>query len=131
MVTDRAGVAAAIANVNNLVLDVRLPERYEGVVEPIDPRAGHIPGARNAPIGGNLRGSGDYRFRSPDELCTRFAGLGADRAERIVCYCGSGVNACQSILALSVAGYESLLYEGSWSDWSSDKDSPLATGPNP
>ena len=114
-----------------LVLDVRVPERYEGKIEPIDPRAGHVPGAKNAPIGGNLKSADDPRFQSPEELRHRFEKFGADRAEKIVCYCGSGVNACQSVFALNLAGFASLLYEGSWSDWSSNPDCPAATGPNP
>ena len=114
-----------------LVLDVRVPERYEGKIEPIDPRAGHVPGAKNAPIGGNLKSADDPRFRTSEELRHRFEKFGADRAEKIVCYCGSGVNACQSVFALNLAGFASLLYEGSWSDWSSNPDCPAATGPNP
>jgi thiosulfate/3-mercaptopyruvate sulfurtransferase len=57
--------------------------------------------------------------------------MGADRAEKIVCYCGSGVNACQTVFAMNLAGFTALLYEGSWSDWSSNPERPAATGPNP
>ncbi|MEW5720593.1 MAG: sulfurtransferase [Chloroflexota bacterium] len=110
-----------------LVLDVRVPERYRGEVEPIDPRAGHVPGARNAPIGENLRSASDLRFRSPEELRARFEKLGAAQVERVVAYCGSGVNACQTVFALHLAGFmNALLYEGSWSDWSRDARLPLA-----
>ncbi len=115
-----------------LVLDVRVGERYRGEVEPIDPRAGHIPGAQNAPFAGNLRGANDLRFLSQADLRSRFERLGAVKAERIVAYCGSGINACQTVFALNLAGFDrALLYEGSWSDWSRDANLPAATGPNP
>jgi thiosulfate/3-mercaptopyruvate sulfurtransferase len=111
-----------------LVLDVRLPERYEGKVEPIDPKAGHVPGAKNAPIGGNLRAADDPRFLDPTALRERYAALGANQAERVVAYCGSGVNACQAIFAMQLAGIDALLYEGSWSDWSRTPGAPVAVG---
>ena len=110
------------------VLDVRLPERYEGKVEPIDPKAGHVPGAKNAPIGGNLRALDDSRFLDPAELRARYDALGAGKAERVVAYCGSGVNACQAIFAMQLAGIDALLYEGSWSDWSRTPGAPVAMG---
>ncbi len=113
-----------------LVLDVRVSERYEGKIEPIDPRAGHIPGAKNSPYTGNLQP--DQRFRSPEELRKRFQKLGAQDGTKIISYCGSGVNACQNILALHLAGFKNaLLYEGSWSDWSSTPGRPVATGTKP
>ncbi len=112
-----------------LLLDSRLPQRYEGKTEPIDARPGHIPGAKNAPLAANLRGPDDARFLPPDQLRARFAQLGAENAEKIVSYCGSGVNACQYIFALELAGFKNaLLYEGSWSDWSKNPDLPAATG---
>lgn len=111
-----------------LVLDARATERYEGQVEPIDPQAGHIPGARSAPFAGNLSANGT--FKSADELRDRYLALGADAADPIVCYCGSGVTAAHDVFALHVAGRtDVLLYEGSWSDWSSDPTRPVATGP--
>ncbi len=131
MVADRALVDAVRRDPRGLVLDVRLPERYQGKIEPIDPRAGHVPGARNAPIGDNVRSAVDQRFRPAGELTARFEQLGAHRADKIICYCGSGVNACQGIFALHLAGFSAILYEGSWSDWSSDPALPSATGPNP
>jgi len=116
-------------NPNALLLDSRLAERYEGKVEPIDARPGHIPGAKNAPLAANLRGATDPRFLEPDQLRARFENLGANRAEKIVSYCGSGVNACQNVFALELAGFKDvLLYEGSWSDWSKNPDLPAATG---
>lgn len=115
-----------------LILDVRVAERYEGKIEPIDPRAGHIPGAKNAPLAGSLRSAIDLRFLPPADLRARFERLGAGDAETIVTYCGSGVNASQAVFALNLAGFENaLLYEGSWSDWSRDESLPAATGPNP
>jgi thiosulfate/3-mercaptopyruvate sulfurtransferase len=113
-----------------LLLDARANERFEGIVEPVDLEAGHIPGARSAPFQGNLRDDG--RMKSIDELRVRYLALGADSAERIVCYCGSGVTAAHDIFALHLAGRtDALLYEGSWSDWSGDRSRPVATGPEP
>jgi thiosulfate/3-mercaptopyruvate sulfurtransferase len=111
------------------LLDARAPERYRGETEPIDPRAGHIPGARSAPWSGNLRSDG--RFRSPEELRARYAELGAE-GRPTVAYCGSGVNATHDLLALELAAIDGArLYAGSWSDWSSDPERPIVTGPNP
>lgn len=131
MVVDQATVDTLRNDPKALVMDVRVPERYQGKVEPIDPRAGHIPGARNVPLATNLRSAGDTRFRERSELKQEYESMGADRAEKIVCYCGSGVNACQSVFALNLAGFTALLYEGSWSDWCSDPERPAGTGPNP
>ncbi len=110
-----------------VVLDARAAERYRGELEPIDPRAGHIPGARSAPYSDNLTADPSPVFRSPLELRTRYASLGADREEPIV-YCGSGVTACHDLLALDLAGLRGRLYGGSWSEWSSDPSLPVATG---
>ena len=132
MVVDKAQVGKLAASSNAVVLDVRVPERYRGDIEPIDPRAGHVPGAKNAPIAGNLRGATDMRFLSSVDLRARFDRLGASNADKIVAYCGSGINACQTVFVLNLAGLDkALLYEGSWSDWSRDKDLPAATGSNP
>ena len=115
-----------------LVIDSRAAERYEGRTEPIDPVAGHVPGARNRPYPANVRSAEDPRFQEPARLREAFAQLGADRADRVVCYCGSGVNACQNLLALELAGFAGgLLYEGSWSDWCSVPTRPMKTGPDP
>jgi len=110
-----------------LVLDARAPQRYRGETEPIDPRAGHIPGAVNAPLAANLTRDAVPVFRSSEELRAHYAALGADRREPIV-YCGSGVNACADLLALEAAGLRGRLYAGSWSEWSSDPSLPAATG---
>jgi thiosulfate/3-mercaptopyruvate sulfurtransferase len=127
MVVDAAAVDRLRHDQRALVLDARATERYEGRVEPVDPRAGHIPGAVSAPHAGNL--GPDGRLLSAEDLRARYAALGADRAETVVCYCGSGVTAAHNVLALHLAGRDALLYEGSWSDWSSDPERPAATGP--
>ena len=111
------------------VIDSRAGERYRGEKEPVDPRAGHIPGARNAPFAGNLQDDG--RFKSREQLRRRFEQVGVDPDKGAVVYCGSGVNACHNLLAMELAGIKNVrLYEGSWSDWSS-RDAPIATGPEP
>jgi len=111
------------------VIDSRAGERYRGEKEPVDPRAGHIPGARNAPFAGNLQDDG--RFKSREELRRRFEQVGVDPDRGAVVYCGSGVNACHNLLAMELAGVKNVrLYEGSWSDWSS-RDAPIATGSEP
>lgn len=107
------------------LLDSRGPERYRGEVEPIDPKAGHIPGAVNYPYQANLTAEGT--LLSKGELAQRFAPL-ADKQELIV-YCGSGVTACVNVLALLEAGRTDVkLYAGSWSDWISYQDNPVSTG---
>jgi thiosulfate/3-mercaptopyruvate sulfurtransferase len=112
----------------HLLLDARAAERYRGETEPFDPKAGHVPGARNAPIPGNL--GADDRFLSPEQLRSRFEALGA--TERTVgVYCGSGVTAAHLAIALSLAGFEPVLYPGSWSEWSNHDELPVATGPEP
>jgi thiosulfate/3-mercaptopyruvate sulfurtransferase len=114
-----------------LVLDARAPERYRGEVEPLDPVAGHIPGARNAPYAANLHPS-TGRFRPPEELRRRYRALGVGRAREVVVYCGSGVTACHDLLALEVAGLPlARLYPGSWSEWVADPSRPVATGDEP
>jgi thiosulfate/3-mercaptopyruvate sulfurtransferase len=110
-----------------LVLDARVGARYRGEQEPIDPRAGHVPGARNAPWTDNLTSDVLPVFRSPEELRARYEALGAAREEPVV-YCGSGVTACHDLLALHLAGLRGTLYAGSWSEWSSDPALPAATG---
>lgn len=112
---------------DGVLLDARAGERYRGEVEPIDPRAGHIPGALSAPTADNL--GPDGRFRTAEELRARFAALGADGTAPVGVYCGSGVTAAHEIAALAVAGVPAALYPGSWSQWSSDPDRPAATGP--
>ena len=115
---------------STLVIDARAGERYRGETEPIDPRAGHIPGAVNVPFTGNLTSDAIPVFRPADELRARFAAVGADRNVPIV-YCGSGVTACHDLLALHAASLRGRLYGGSWSEWSSDPSLPIATGERP
>ncbi|GAA4478395.1 hypothetical protein GCM10023094_21980 [Rhodococcus olei] len=114
---------------DGIVLDARAAERYRGEVEPVDPRAGHIPGARSAPTTENLDGAG--RFADAATLRRRFAELGADGSVPVAAYCGSGVNATHEVAALAIAGIEAALFPGSWSQWSGDPARPAATGPNP
>jgi len=128
-VVDARFVEQARLDPSATLLDVRAAERYRGDVEPVDLRAGHIPGARSAPWAGNV--SADGSLLSPTQLRERYERFGADAGHRVVAYCGSGVTATQSILAMELAGIPALLYEGSWSDWSSDSARPLATGPQP
>jgi thiosulfate/3-mercaptopyruvate sulfurtransferase len=113
-----------------VLLDARAGERYRGETEPVDPRAGHIPGALSAPFAGNLGPGAVPVFRPAAELRERYAALGAAGTEPIV-YCGSGVTACHDLLALHVAGLRGRLYPGSWSEWSADPARPVATGPEP
>ncbi len=113
------------------LLDARAPERYRGDVEPIDPVAGHIPGARNAPYAGNL--DADGRFLAPERLRARLEGLleGVPAAEAI-CYCGSGVTAAHNALAFRHAGLGMpRLYPGSWSEWITRPERGAALGEAP
>ncbi|WP_405837040.1 sulfurtransferase [Streptomyces sp. NBC_01518] len=125
--TDADG-AAELA-VSGLLLDARAGERYRGEVEPVDPRAGHIPGAVSAPTGENL--AADGTFLAPELLRKRFEERGAGDAARIGVYCGSGVTAAHQIAALEIAGFEATLFPGSWSAWSADPARPAATGDRP
>ncbi|MFD5407576.1 sulfurtransferase [Streptomyces griseorubiginosus] len=120
---------AAELAVDGLLFDARAAERYRGEVEPVDPRAGHIPGAVSAPTGGNL--AADGTFLPPDALRKRFEEFGAGAGSRIGVYCGSGVTAAHQIAALTLAGFEATLFPGSWSAWSADPARPAATGPLP
>ncbi len=126
-------VAAVAGSPDGTVLDARGAERYRGEVEPVDPRAGHVPGAVNAPFAANLvvDGPGAGRFLSPDRLADRYGTLGVTDAATTVAYCGSGVSACHDLLAMEHAGLgRGRLFVGSWSQWS-HTDRPAATGPDP
>lgn len=123
-----ADQAAEVAK-NGVLLDARAPERYRGDVEPIDPRAGHVPGARNAPFAGHV--GDDGHWRPPAELARRFADLGVAPDVPVGTYCGSGVTASSVVLAAEVSGALAgpmPLYAGSWSNWSADESRPVATG---
>ncbi|HUY11335.1 MAG TPA: rhodanese-like domain-containing protein, partial [Candidatus Dormibacteraeota bacterium] len=106
-------------------LDARAPERYRGEIEPIDPVAGHIPGAKNRPFALNYRADG--HFRSPEELRAQFAAYGSD--ERLVHYCGSGISASVNLLAAHLAGVpDGCIYAGSWSEWCANDSRPIERG---
>lgn len=109
-----------------LLLDARAPIRFRGEQEPIDPVAGHVPGAVNLPHAGNV--AEDGRFRSPAALRKRYEeALVGLRPEHAVCMCGSGVTACHNLLAMEVAGLKGgRLYAGSWSEWIRDPSRPIA-----
>ena len=109
-----------------VLLDARIAARYRGEVEPIDPVAGHIPGARSAPTDANV--APDGRLLPAAVLRQRFAELGVDADIAVGAYCGSGVTAAHTVLALEVAGYPAALYPGSWSEWITDPTRPVATG---
>lgn len=105
-----------------VLVDARAAERYRGEVEPIDPRAGRIPGAISVPTSENVDESG--RFRAASELRERFAQAGVTDGTPVVAYCGSGVNAAHEIAALEIAGLSGTLFPGSWSQWSADPARP-------
>ena len=119
--------AAKLAT-DGVLLDARAAARYRGEVEPIDPVAGHIPGAVSAPTGDNV--GPDDRFLAPEILRTRFAALGVSgtNGRPVGVYCGSGITAAHEVLALELAGIEAGLYAGSWSEWITDPARPVATG---
>jgi thiosulfate/3-mercaptopyruvate sulfurtransferase len=112
-----------------VLLDARAAERYRGEVEPVDPRAGHIPGARSAPTAETVDATG--AFLPADALRERYAALGIRPGDEVGVYCGSGVTAAHEIAALAVAGIDAALYPGSWSAWSNRPELPAATGAEP
>ncbi len=124
---DTDAVSAVVSGrLRRLLIDARGPERFRGLAEPIDPVAGHIPGAVNRPFEENLQP--DKVFRDPEDLRAGFrALLGGRLPQEVVHYCGSGVSACHNVLAMVVAGLgETTLYPGSWSAWVSDQSRPVA-----
>ncbi|WP_248929172.1 sulfurtransferase [Paenibacillus hamazuiensis] len=118
-------VKQRIGRPETVLIDSRESKRYEGLEEPIDKVAGHIPGARNHFWKDSLNGQGGWK--TAEEQRERFAGLPRD--QEIIVYCGSGVTACPNVLALTEAGFTNVkLYAGSWSDWISYEENPIATG---
>jgi thiosulfate/3-mercaptopyruvate sulfurtransferase len=109
------------------LLDARAPERFRGEVEPVDPVAGHIPGAHNLPSGALL--TDDGTFRGDDALTELLSDRGIDTSGPLGAYCGSGVTASITVAALAAVGYDAALFPGSWSEWSSDPDRLVARGP--
>lgn len=110
----------------DVLVDARAPERFAGETEPVDPVAGHIPGAVNVPTTENLDARG--RFRPLEDLREVYARVGAADAATVAAYCGSGVTAAHDVLAMEVAGIRAALYPGSWSGWITDPGRPVATG---
>ncbi|HJO38404.1 MAG: sulfurtransferase [Vicinamibacterales bacterium] len=129
LLVDAATVARDVGNPDVTLLDARAAERYAGSTEPLDPVAGHIPGAVNHPCQTNLLPDGT--FDEPDALRQRLgAVLGTATPDQIVSYCGSGVTACHNLLALALAGLDGgKLYAGSWSEWCSDPARPIERTP--
>jgi len=125
---DADDVAAAAGGDDVVVVDVRAGERFRGETEPLDPVAGHIPGARNVPWADHLDPATGLLLPA-EVLRERYAAVGVHRADRAIVHCGSGITGCLGLLALRVAGLgDARLYQGSWSDWVHDPDRPVATG---
>ena len=131
MVVDVSEVAALAHRTDWRLVDARAPERFRGEIEPNDRAGGHIPGAVNHFFKRNLAKDGS--FLAPDALRVRLRQATDEVApDHIVCYCGSGVTACQNLLALEHAGLGGAkLYPGSWSEWSSNPARPIETGSQP
>jgi thiosulfate/3-mercaptopyruvate sulfurtransferase len=122
------GIMASLPRTTLVVLDARAPERFRGDTEPLDPVAGHIPGARNRPYTRNL--DADGTFKHPAFLRAEFESvLDGASSDLVVHQCGSGVTACHNMLAMEIAGFPpTRLYPGSWSEWCADPSRPVATG---
>jgi len=125
LLVDRGWILAHLDDPDVTLVDVRAPERFRGEVEPLDPVAGHLPGAVNLPYAGNLDGG---RFLPPAALAERYARIA--ESGTVVVYCGSGVSAAHGLMALEAVGVRGAkLYPGSWSDWVSHADAPIEVGP--
>lgn len=130
MVFGRERVQGLTEDGNGLLIDARAAARYEGATEPVDPRPGHIPRAVNVPYMENLTKPGGS-FLDAHSLRARYRTAGVQSGSRVVVYCGSGVTACHNILALHLIGVEAQLYDGSYSDWSSEPSLPVKVGKDP
>ncbi len=124
-------MASILGNNQWKIIDARAPQRYSGEEEPIDPVAGHIPGALNRFHGFNL--APDSTFLPPDTLRQQFLELlGETSPDHTIVYCGSGVTSCHHLLAMSIAGLGmGKLYAGSWSEWIRDPNRPIRRGNQP
>ena len=125
---DADQVAQQLGRPTQTLIDARSTPRFKGETEPLDPVAGHIPGALNRPFGNNM--TTDGKFKSTEQLKAEFTALLGQRdPASVVHYCGSGVSALPNLLAMEIAGLgRSALYAGSWSDWCSDPSRPVAQG---
>ncbi|SDF51409.1 thiosulfate/3-mercaptopyruvate sulfurtransferase [Fontibacillus panacisegetis] len=131
MVVDMQTVGLNLDNPSILFVDSREPARYQGLQEPIDAKAGHIPGAINSLWKNVLKDQVSGSWKNEEELREHFAPItqALDHSKEVIVYCGSGVSACPNVLALYRLGYEQVkLYSGSWSDWISYEENPVATG---
>jgi thiosulfate/3-mercaptopyruvate sulfurtransferase len=118
--------AARVAR-EGVLVDARAPERFRGEVEPVDPVAGHVPGAVNVPTAANLEEPGG-RFKAASALTAAYEHAGVRPGREVGVYCGSGVTAAHDVLALEALGLEAALYPGSWSEWVHSGDRPVARG---
>jgi thiosulfate/3-mercaptopyruvate sulfurtransferase len=109
-----------------VLIDARAPERFRGETEPVDPVAGHIPGARNLPAQRTQHSDGTFLL--PDDLRARYAAVGVAPGDPVGVYCGSGVVATEGVFAMGLAGVDAALYAGSWSDWITDPNRPIEVG---
>jgi thiosulfate/3-mercaptopyruvate sulfurtransferase len=117
--------AAAMAQ-DGVLIDARAPERFRGETEPVDPVAGHIPGARNVPAARTQEADG--RFLTPGDLGARYAAAGVEPGQAVGVYCGSGVVATEGVFAMGLVGIDAALYAGSWSEWITDPNRPIEVG---
>ena len=131
VLVDANSVAGQLDSPRQTLIDARAPTRFRGEVEPLDPVAGHIPGALNRPFSQNL--GSDGKFKPPEQLHAEFVSLLAGRdPASVIHHCGSGVSAIPNLIAMEIAGLgRTGLYAGSWSDWCSDPARPVAQGPAP
>jgi thiosulfate/3-mercaptopyruvate sulfurtransferase len=120
---------AAAFPASGVLLDVRAPERYSGETEPLDPVAGHIPGAVNLPTGRHLDPEGKILDRTT--VLKTFASVGVTPGSSVAAYCGSGITAAHTVLVLDEVGIEAQVFPGSWSQWSNTPGRPIATGDQP